>query len=50
MNHFNILKSGEITLSVKFLKTTLNIHAIFYLEFDNILEITKSRVAITNNS
>lgn len=50
MNHFNTLKSGEITLSVKFLKTTLNIHAIFYLEFDNILEITKSRVAITNNS
>lgn len=47
--HFNDLKDGSVELCVKFAEpTTTPIHAIIYMEFDNILQINKSRVAITN--
>ena len=48
LNHFNVTKHGEISVTCNFQKTQENIHAIFYLEFDNILEISKLRVAIPN--
>ena len=49
LHHFNDLKDGSVELCVKFAEpTTTPIHAIIYMEFDNILQINKSRVAITN--
>lgn len=46
LNHFNVQKHGDISISVKFKKTEQNIHAVFYLEFDNLVEITDKRVPI----
>lgn len=50
LNHFNMQKTGDISITVKFKKTDLNIHAVFYLEFDNILELTDKRVPIAVSS
>ena len=50
VNNFNIQKTGNIECALTFAdQLPKAIHAIFYLEFDNILEITDKRVAIVNN-
>lgn len=42
--HFNLLKDGSLDLDIEF-KTSLSksITSVFYLEFDNLIEITKQR-------
>jgi len=48
-SHFHEVKTGSLSLSVKFaVETPVSIHAIFYLEFDNILQISKARIPIIN--
>ncbi len=48
-SHFHEVKTGSLSLSVKFaVETLVSIHAIFYLEFDNILQISKARIPIIN--
>jgi len=50
MSHFHEAKTGGLSLHVKFTnETQMPIHAIFYLEFDNILQLTKARVPIVNS-
>jgi len=42
--HFNILKDGSLDLDIDFKSAVQSsITAVFYLEFDNIIEITKQR-------
>lgn len=48
-HNYNIQKTGEVALSIRFAEATNKaITAIFYMEFDNILELTEKRVAIPN--
>ena len=43
-NHFNLLQDGSLDLDITFGEAPKkSITAIFYLEFDNIIEITKNR-------
>ena len=47
LNHFNIQKQGGIYATLKFKNPPeINITALFYLEFDNVVEVTKNRVSI----
>ena len=48
--HYNILKDGNMEIALKFNNTSTNgaITMITYLEFDNVLEITKSRNILCN--
>jgi len=47
VNNFNIQKTGNIEVALQFAdQLPQAFHAIFYLEFDNVLEITDKRVAI----
>ena len=49
LHHFNMQKTGDISAYIKFNKATeVPINAVIYMEFDNIIEITKNRTAINN--
>jgi hypothetical protein len=46
-NHFNLVKSGNLRISLNFSsETTSNINCIIYMEHENILEINKSRQVV----
>jgi hypothetical protein len=41
--HYSLLKDGSLDLEVSMIPIDKSVTAIFYLEFDNILQITKER-------
>jgi hypothetical protein len=49
LGHFNETKVAEVTCSLSFKNPVpVPVHAIFYLELDNVLQISKARVPIIN--